>query len=927
MSKPNANYLTFSAHHQLQVCHLQPRESPALVASFLISNSLFHHNKHGGSGDRHLPRGRLESSDRRVPRGSVHLHKGLVISLCGTCFHAAACLLPLALCFRVGTMVREMKANLESPKLVGSSLQITPQPAAKVSLLHLQSFVEKTTLLRVIPLLPDGSSPRESPGIRALGIPVVAGRNRTSSQTPVGQRKLSEITLDGAEYGAPNEVAPNDNDELKQGKDELPSPVSGSELFSPEVLLGNQKGKLGMPGDFSGNITMDMSSDDEDIFCTPLKGLGPDGIHNPPDFQLRYRKSNNGSLVSDVAMSYSRDTDGRFKPAAICRSDKPLLPVEKSDYERRSRVFSISSMQRDLSPMTQKTFKRIVELDAPTKDIHFGGQDGAMEGSEVVLRSSEVTAKSAAAAKENSSVNSDDGIPVEGEMVKQLTPEAGESGYFESDKIRMRIERDTLFICFPGNIRGDAVGMFISSLPLFRLIFPIVIEIMLEVKPLYLEGKPYVTFIFAGLPYCGNGAYINFRIDDENDWKFNTFPEISTFETEGSQENKLCGILDLARNLHPTAVNRSLIIRALRRLVVLEVLDFRMKTNVTASFSWSPIGDRITSQFEINIIFLDLKLDNDASHSMINFYLVNGPETQDDMTVDSPEGIPPQFVFGDLDFETLEVSVRRCKLLRIERPMRDTRQPLRIRFNKQLGFNLKETGIPSVRVRGEAVLVEESIFIVKPRLPLEVVFSPNSTSWKKMDRPAAGVSTKFTRTGISMREASPSVFISCLNPVMSSAGEEIGLALATEDGFIDRINYEIEESESFSDRETSAVALRMSFGIYIPAGLGPMGEIVRIHVGSFGFSFATINDRLAGKGVLFEDGDELLVLNREIAKGDKDKDERKERLLINTEWFGEQGLEISCGEMEFRLPRVMARVVGRTDFECGNRQGRLLFWG
>lgn len=820
-----------------------------------------------------------------------------------------------------------MKANLESPELVGSSPQITPQPAAKVSLLHLQSLVEKTTLLRVIPLLPDGSSPRESPGIRALGIPVVAGRNRTNSQTPIGQRKLSEITLDGTEYGAPNEVTPDGSDELKQGNDRLPSPVSGSELFSPEVLLGNQKRNFGMPGDFSGNITMDLSSDDEDFFCTPPKGLGPGDIHNPPDFQLRYRKSNNGSLASDVAMSYSRDTDGHFKLAGICRSDKPLLSFEKSDYKRRSRVFSISSMQRDLSPMTQKTFKRIVELDAPTKDIHFGGQDGAMEGSEVVLRSSEVSAESAAAAKEDSSVNSDDGIPVEGEMVKQLTPEAGESGYFESDKIRMRIERDTLFICFPGNIRGDAVGMFISSLQLFRLISPIVIEIILEVKPLYLEGKPYVTFIFAGLPYCENGAYINFRIDDEDDWKFNTFPEISTFETEGSQENRLCGILELAGNLHPTAVNRSLIIRALRRPVVLEMLDFRMKTDVTASFTWSPVGDRITSQFEINIIFLDIKLDNDASRSMINFYLVNGPETQDDMTVDSPEGIPPQFVFGDLDFENLEVSVRRCKLLRIERPMRDARQPLRIRFNKLLGFNLKETGIPSVRVRGEAVLVEESIFIVKPRLPLEVVFSPNSTSWKEMDKSGAEVSTKFTRTGISMREASPSVFISCLNPVMSSAGEEIGLALATEDGFIDRISYEIEESESFSDRETSVVALRMSFGIYIPAGLGPMGEIVRIHVGSFGFSFATINDRLAGKGVLFEDGDELLVLNREIAKDGEDKDGRKERLLINTEWFGEQGLELSCGEMEFRLPRVMARVVGRTDFECGNRQGKLLFWG
>lgn len=438
---------------------------------------------------------------------------------------------------------------------------------------------------------------------------------------------------------------------------------------------------------------------------------------------------------------------------------------------------------------------------------------------------------------------------------------------------------------------------------------------MLEVKPLYLEGKPYVTFIFAGLPYCNNGAYINFQIYDEDDWKFDTSPEISALETQGSQGNKLRGVLELARDLHPV-VDRSLIIRALRRPVVLEVLDFRMKIDITANFSWSPVSDQIASEFEINIGFFDLKSDDGAGRSVINFYLINGPETQDDMTVDSPEGVPPQFVLGDFDFENFEVSTQRCRLLRVERPTRDARQPLRIRFNKKLGSDPKEIGIPSVHVGGEATLSEESVFIVKPRLPLEVVFSPNSTSWKKMNKPETEVPTKFTRTGMIMGEASPSVFISCLNPVMSSIGG-IGLGLATDDGFIDRISYEIEEPESFSNRGTSAVALRMSFGFYIPIGLGSMEEIFRIHNGNFGLNFATMNGKLVGKGVLFEDGDELLVLNCEIVKDYG----YKERLLINTEWFGEQSLELSCGKMEFRLPRVMARVVGRTDFQCGNRQG------
>lgn len=759
-----------------------------------------------------------------------------------------------------------------------------------------------------------------------MGIPVVAGRNRTASQTPAEQRKLSEITLDGAESDAPNEVTPDAGID-KNGivvtsteaavKQEVNGPVLkqvedrrslaiGGKSSTPESSSGSHKGNLEMPGDPNGNIMMKMS-DDEDFFPTSLRGLGPGGTYSSSDF---WRRHCDGSLVSDMTMSYSRDANGNFKPV-----DKSA-PSETRNYGGRSGVFP---MQVGLSSTIRNPFERIFELHAPGKNIQPGGQDGTMEDLESVLRASGTAAESAAATKEHtcSSANSDDGIPVEGEMVKQVAPEASKSENFEPDEIRMTIEQDTLFICFPGNIRGDAVGMFILYFHLFHLISLLVVEIMLEVKPLCLEGKPYVTFIFAGLPRCDNGAYINFRIYDEHDWKFDTSPEISALETQGSQRNKLCGILELARDLHLAASNHSLTIRALRHPIVLEVLDLRMKVDITASFSWSPISDRIASEFEINITFLDFKSDDDASHSMVNFYLVNGPETQDDMTIDSPQGVPPQFVLGDLVFQNLEVGARRCRLLRVERPTRDACQPLWIRFNKQLGLTPKEIDIPSVHAGGEATLSEESIAIIKPRLPLEVVFSPNSTSWKETDKPGTEVPTRFTRTGMSMGEASPSVIISCLNPVMSSMGWGMDLALASDDGFIDRINYEIEESESFSNRQTSMVALRMSFGLYIPVGLGSMEEIVRIHIGSFGFNFATINDKLAGRGVLFEDGDELLVLNRAIVKDDG----CKERLLISTEWFSEQSLELSCGEMEFRLPRVMERVVGRTDFECGNQQG------
>lgn len=446
---------------------------------------------------------------------------------------------------------------------------------------------------------------------------------------------------------------------------------------------------------------------------------------------------------------------------------------------------------------------------------------------------------------------------------------------------------------------------------------------MLEMKPLYLEGKPYVTFIFAGLPYCSNGAYINFWINDREDWKFNTCPDIAPIKAEDSQGNKLLGILDLTGGFHPAAANRSLIIRALRRPIVLEVLDFKMKSNINASFSWSPEDDRLTTEFEISIIFLDFERDNDANFSVINFYLVNGPERQADITVDSTECTQTEFVLGDLDFENQEICARRCRLLRVQRPTKDAHQPVRIRFNKILGTNPIELGIPMVRVGGEATLIEESVTIVKPRLPLEAVFSPNAPSWKATDRGSGKEMFRFTRTGINMREANPSVFISCLNSVVPPAAWGMDQALASDDSFIDRINYDIQESEGSDGRGAPMVAVSMSFGVDISAEVEPMEVIFRIHTGSFGLNFATINGKIAGKGILFEDGDELLVLNCGIITGDKGSNGCKARLMVSAEWFSEQSLVLSCGDMtEFRLPRVMRKVVGRTDFECGNRQGR-----
>lgn len=332
--------------------------------------------------------------------------------------------------------------------------------------------------MRVIPLLPDGTSPRESPGIRALGVPVVAGRNRTASQTPVGRRRASEITLDGVGSDSSKDTSGNSDEDsgspahvetpgkrkvdkmiLNQIGDEVASysSVRGESLTSKN-LPGYQKKSFGVSGKFNDSFAAETLSDGMDVITTLLTNTS--GMYNFSGFQQGSGRSGNEFPASGMGVRYHRDANGNFKPAklsderGVCRSLNEPLGLGKS-----KRVFSISSMQKDLSPMTEKTLERIVGLSASIEDLHPGGQDGAAEDSEEVLYSSEVAAESAAAAKERSSRRSDDGIPVEGEMIRQVASETDESAGSEPEETKMAIERDTLFICFPGNIRNDAVGM------------------------------------------------------------------------------------------------------------------------------------------------------------------------------------------------------------------------------------------------------------------------------------------------------------------------------------------------------------------------------------------------------------------------------------------------------------------------------------
>lgn len=349
--------------------------------------------------------------------------------------------------------------------------------------------------MRIIPLLPDGTSPRESPGIRALGIPVVAGRNRTVPQTPVNQRRFSEATLDGVESvtSCDSQKIPHDGETppREAGEKQDVGAVRGR---SGSISRGLLRPKLISRYDLCHRYE-ESSSDEstEDIFSTPFKKFDPSKIITFPGFGQGPRVCSGEFMSSEVGISYFRDINGQFKQAefsdwqsTLGRSNNSWNPTVPRNYKRKARICSISSIGRELSPMTERTLKRIVELHAPVADVNIG-RDGASEDSEAVLRSSKIAAGNATAAKSSSESNTM--IALEGEMAPQGLPEVGDdtapAAVDENDgcedeqavcsETTMIIEKDTLCIFFPNKIRGDAVGTPMEAPPPFsQLIFSLI---------------------------------------------------------------------------------------------------------------------------------------------------------------------------------------------------------------------------------------------------------------------------------------------------------------------------------------------------------------------------------------------------------------------------------------------------------------------
>ncbi|KAG0633933.1 hypothetical protein HOY80DRAFT_574170 [Tuber brumale] len=278
----------------------------------------------------------------------------------------------------------------------------------------------------------------------------------------------------------------------------------------------------------------------------------------------------------------------------------------------------------------------------------------------------------------------------------------------------MATDNDKLSVAFPQKV-GDCA---------------FVVEIMLSVEPAYVEGKPYATFIFAGLPRCKNPGYIDFRIRDSSDWQFTTLPTLNSCSDDGPKVTgaRLRGTLDTSKFNQNTPGN--LLIRVLRHPTVFEVLNFEMQIETRARFVWRCSDEQIFAEFDIKLEFPEIVLETGPERNQVYLFITNGPDSQDDLIVESPDSDLVEFSLSEHEFVADDLG-RMVKLLQVERLTKDMSNSLRLCFHKKQGMAPQTVDIPTVRARGKSMIRGETIFIQTPKLPLLVTCSPDKLYWRE----------------------------------------------------------------------------------------------------------------------------------------------------------------------------------------------------
>ncbi|KAA8911023.1 hypothetical protein FN846DRAFT_1019833 [Sphaerosporella brunnea] len=827
--------------------------------------------------------------------------------------------------------------------------KVTPHPSTKISLLHLQPLVLQTTLVRVVPLLPDGTSPWESPGVEALNIATVAGRKPRKIRTGLSLRKVRDVLTDGA-VNACNTI----DDGSAVGRSASPSSVTTTTRHNRDIGIASENSFQGAP-----STVFDGSYDDHDeqegvsvpdpdylpsinfSVATSCQG-SPNSEYTP--HQRSLLDELDSSLCGGVKLGedgMQDDTQEDFSPCL--GPEYSWLPGSPASLELGISPFELVgkrciSYRRASDGIMQKTTldpedwdeaiqcaQQLEVNDLPTKSrrdsncvftpmVDRKGRIFSSGSYQSIRGTSPLPKDMFDHLKLGSHDHSDDpavlrkflphGHDGAGEFKEKykgklrsakhvLIPEDRHEESTPGERhITISVEDNALFLCFPPHIRTD----------------PVVVEILLKVRPLILgSDKQHHTFIFSGLPYCENPAFFDFKVNsDDEEWVFaaGEHEQTAAFEPLALDEpNRLRGQLYLKDQ---TATERSIIMRIQRVPSHVEIYDYKIRTKTSALFFWTPDG-KVAAEFEIEVYFIDVDVVDKVSRNLVNLIFVNGTDNPKDITITTSAGNHEKFSLEGPILKNGQ-ELKSAALLQISRLVRDVRDPLTISFRKVQDCLPTYFHIPLVELGNPLNMLEQVVVIHEPFLPLNLSFTPDLAFWKQLnEEDGLPGSRKITR--IDMEEIEyPRVYINSLEPVSSTAVEILSKSKHLD--FIDILRFEAEEHSPalWKPRNPMPLHLRMSFELQAPRDEGE--ELLRVNQGYFQPEFVTINGIPAK--MLFMDEDDLVVLNYgQVYRG--------ETMKINAYWSAMQPITISTvggGKMlELQLPRVLGCLVGRVVFK------------
>ncbi|TGZ78714.1 hypothetical protein EX30DRAFT_342930 [Ascodesmis nigricans] len=786
--------------------------------------------------------------------------------------------------------------------------KVDAKPSSSISIIHLQYQIPGVTLLRVTPLNPDGTSPRDTPGVSALKIPVLRRARTRFSITGIGSDKAKVENPPEVYHGETEPDEPSPVDSTRPQLDRLtvqqylepvspltptsPTPVTpGACPMSPAPMnpyhIDEEMNKFFSPArvaQFDGAATprrvdtvpcdqADSQLNGEEEFTDDSDIDEGQTLEILRDETMGFT-SENGSVrgvQSDVhALGLQLEVANSIKSAfekmtmheQECRSPNAWIGSERSGIFEQTSIPRISIPPAEDFKRFEDTTLEIVE-DVENSSIGHGGMDGAAD-----------------------------------ELLKGVLSKSGGNKKFK-EQVSMTVKEEEVIVCFPENLKATAY----------------VIEVYVRIPLISLGYSTHAfAFVMAGLPLCKNPASLEFLVTDDPSikWQLDAGHGKAPFELIGKVDGE--GIFGKVKLDAETPLKRSLVVRALRIPTSVEIYDHKIGswTNLTVQ---QHSNGGYYMKVTIAIAFYDVTVVEGVSRNLLNIILINcGDIGKDDLHVCNDNG----------DLETFELDgpvtrggkvLKGTQLLQLARHPDDVgRHRLWISYETKLGSEPSfRRPIPVAEIGGPEDIMEQTITVRNevPSLKLRCS-SVNPACWTYVGKADGSQSLKRLINDEPIQY--PSIVVSSMerlsfeSPAMTALAEVYKLHDIPTVKIVDKVRLDFQEQEPWTSLSVIPLKLAMSFSL----NTGKMGdhrELMRLSHGEFELDFVTVNGQPLLDGLFLDNGD--LVVNNMFRR----KSQTPKITNITIYWAARQGLMVTRTNggryYELLLPHLSQTLVMR----------------